>query len=106
MIPKQKLKVSNWATHSESLRRRGDLTVWISDEAISQWLAQRRKSRGGQPKYSDLAITMCLALRVVYDQPLRQTHVMTKALGKVPANQNLIPATQHTGGSIPFPFKS
>ena len=34
-IPKQKFKVANWATYDESLRRRGDLTVWISDEAIS-----------------------------------------------------------------------
>ena len=82
-IPKQKFKVANWATYNESLRRRGDLTVWISDEAISQWLAPRRKSRGGQPKYSDLAITMCLTLRVVYDQPLRQTQGMMRSIAKL-----------------------
>ena len=68
-IPKQKFKVTNWAAYNESLRRSGDLTVWISDEALSQWSAPRRTSRGGQPKYSDLAITMRLTLRVVYDQP-------------------------------------
>jgi transposase len=79
-IPKQKFKVTNWAAYNESLRRRGDLTVWISDEALSQWSAPRRTSRGGQPIYSDLAITMCLTLRVVYDQPLRQTQGMMRSI--------------------------
>ena len=63
-IPKQKFKVTNWPAYNESLRRRGDLTVWISDDALIQWSAPQRKSRGGQPKYSDLAITMCLTLRL------------------------------------------
>lgn len=82
-IPKQKLKVTNWAAYNESLRRRGDLTVWISDEALIQWLAPRRTSRGGQPTYSDLAITMCLTLRVVYDQPLRQTQGLMRSIAKL-----------------------
>ncbi|MGV2109444.1 transposase, partial [Agrobacterium vitis] len=63
-IPTRKYKVTNWTTYNESLRPRGDLTVWISDEALSQWSAPCRTSRGVQPKYSDLAITMCLSLYV------------------------------------------
>ncbi|MGV1773108.1 transposase [Agrobacterium vitis] len=47
------------------------MTVWISNDALFQWSAPQRKSRGGQRKYSDLAITMCLTLRIVYNQPLR-----------------------------------
>ncbi|KKL18024.1 hypothetical protein LCGC14_2479670 [marine sediment metagenome] len=34
-IPKQKHRVRNWAEYNESLRRRGDLTVWISEEALA-----------------------------------------------------------------------
>ena len=79
-IPRQKFKVTNWPAYNESLRRRGDLTVWISDDGLSQWAAPRRTSRGGQPKYSDLAITMCLTLRVVYGSPLRQTQGMTRSI--------------------------
>ncbi|MGV1913418.1 MULTISPECIES: transposase [Rhizobium/Agrobacterium group] len=79
-IPTRKYKVTNWTTYNESLRPRGDLTVWISDEALSQWSAPCRTSRGVQPKYSDLAITMCLSLRVVYDQPLRQTQGMMRSI--------------------------
>ena len=72
-IARQTFRVTNWAGYNESLRRRGDLTVWISDEALCFWSAARRTSRGGQPKYSDLAITLCLTLRIVYGLPLRQT---------------------------------
>ena len=48
-IPKQKRKVVNWREYDESLRRRGNLTVWFSDEAIRAWEAAPRTSRGGQP---------------------------------------------------------
>jgi hypothetical protein len=65
-IPKQKFKVANWSDYNQSLRRRGDLTVWISDEALIQRAVARRTSRGGQPTYSDLAITMCLTLYIPY----------------------------------------
>lgn len=55
-IPKQKYLAINWSDYSEALRRRGDLTVWIRDEALSSWSAPRRTTRGGQRTYSDLAI--------------------------------------------------
>lgn len=90
-IAKQKFKVTNWSAYNESLRQRGDLTVWISDEALSHWSALRRTSRGGQPKYSDLAITMCLTLRVVYDQPLRQTQGLMRSIAKLVGVEIAVP---------------
>ena len=59
-IPKQKHLVTNCAEYNEGLRRRGNLTVWISDEALGMWSAARPTTRGGQPRYSDLAIELCL----------------------------------------------
>src|SRR3954466_12278773 len=50
-IPEQKRKVTNWRDYDESLRRRGSVTVWFSDEAVEAWEAERRTSRGGQPEY-------------------------------------------------------
>ncbi len=79
-IAKQKRRVTNWAGYNESLRRRGDLTVWISEDVQCLWSASQRKSRGGQQKYSDLAITLCLTLRVVYHLPLRQTQGLMRSL--------------------------
>ena len=79
-IPKQKRRVTNCAEYDESLRRRGDLTVWISEDALAVWSAPPRMTPGGQPVYSDLAIEMCLTLRMVYKQPLRQTQGLMRSI--------------------------
>ena len=72
-IPEQKRKVTNWRDYDESLRRRGSLTVWFSDEAVEAWEAERRTSRGGQPEYSDLAILTALTFKAVFRLAYRQT---------------------------------
>lgn len=79
-IAKQKFQVTNWPAYNESLRQRGDLRIWVSDEALYLWVAPRRTSRGGQPKYSDLAITLCLTLRIVYGLALRQTQGLIRSV--------------------------
>ncbi|MEP2781320.1 MAG: IS5 family transposase [Pseudoruegeria sp.] len=82
-IAKQKHRVTNWAEYNEGLRRRGDLTVWISEEALALWPAPRRTTRGGQRRYSDLAIEMCLTLGLVFKQPLRQTQGVMRSIAKL-----------------------
>ena len=72
-IPKQKHKVMNWRAYDASLRQRGSLTVWFTDEAIEAWRAEPRTTRGGQPWYSPLAILTALTLRAVFRLALRQT---------------------------------
>ena len=72
-IPKQRHRVTNWAEYDAALRARGSLTVWFTPEAVAAWVAAPRTSRGGQPSYSDLAITTALTLRAVFRLALRQT---------------------------------
>ena len=72
-IPKQKRKVTNWAAYDASLRQRGSLTVWFTDEAIAAWRAAPRTTRGGQAWYSPLAILTALTLQAVFRLALRQT---------------------------------
>src|ERR687898_390322 len=50
-IPRPKRRVTNWVDYNEALRT----------------------TPGGQPHYSDLAITTALTLRAVFHLPLRQT---------------------------------
>src|SRR5215212_4850216 len=57
-IPKQRHRVTNWAEYEAALRARGSLTIWFTPEAIAAWRAEPRTTRGGQPCYSDLAITV------------------------------------------------
>jgi hypothetical protein len=42
-IPNQKRKVTNWAAYDASLRQRGSLTIWFTDEAITP--GRRRRER-------------------------------------------------------------
>ena len=72
-IPRQRHRVTNWAEYDASLRQRGSLTVWFTDEAIRAWRAEPRTTRGGQPWYSPLAILTALTLRAVFRLGLRQT---------------------------------
>ena len=72
-IPKQKHRVTNWAEYDAGLRARGSLTVWFTSEAVAAWRAEPRTTRGGQPSYSDLAITTALTLKAVFRLALRQT---------------------------------
>jgi len=72
-IPKQRFKVTNWREYDASLRQRGNLTVWVTEEAIAAWTAEPRTTRGGQRTYSALAILTALTLRAVFRLALRQT---------------------------------
>src|SRR4051812_8821592 len=72
-IPRQRHKVANWREYDASLRRRGSVTVWFTDEAVAAWAAEPRTTRGGQPWYSALAILTALTLRAVFRLAYRQT---------------------------------
>ncbi len=69
---KTKYHVATWASYDRALVRRGDVTVWLSPEAIATWKPARRGTRGGQRKYSDLAIDTALTLRLLFHLRLRQ----------------------------------
>ncbi len=72
-IPKQRHRATNSAAYDAALRQRGSLTVWFTEEAIAAWKAEPRTTRGGQPRYSGLAIATALTLRAVFRLALRQT---------------------------------
>src|SRR5258708_35382467 len=78
-IPKQRHRVTNWAAYDTALRQRGSLTVWFTEAAIAAWKAPRT-TRGGQPRYSALAITTALTLRAVFRLALRQTEGLLASL--------------------------
>jgi len=79
-IPRQQRKVTNWPAYDASLRQRGSLTIWFSDEAITSWRAEPRTTRGGQPWYSELAILTALTLRAVFRLAYRQTEGLIGSL--------------------------
>ena len=77
---KTKYRVANWPAYHRALVRRGDVTVWVSSEAIAAWTPRRSGRRGGQRRYSDLAIETAMTLRLLYHLPLRQAEGFLHAL--------------------------
>ena len=77
---KTKYRVANWPAYNQALVRRGDVTVWVSSEAIAAWTPRRSGRRGGQRRYSDLAIETAMTLRLLYHLPLRQAEGFLHAL--------------------------
>ena len=70
---KTKYRVANWASYDRALVGRGDVTLWVSPDAIATWAPAGVGTRGGQRQYSDVAIETALTLRLVFHLPLRQT---------------------------------
>lgn len=74
-------RVTNWKEYNESLVRRGDVTVWFSEEALASWEHANQGVKVGRPfTYSDGAIECLLALRELFRLPYRQTEGLGRAL--------------------------
>ena len=70
-----KFKVTNWSEYNNILRNRGRIDFMIAEDLSDGWYednADNRK-RGGQRRYSDKAIFMCLQIRYLFGLKLRQT---------------------------------
>jgi IS5 family transposase len=77
---KTKYRVANWPAYEHALVRRGDVTLWLAPEAITAWEPGQSGTRGGQRKYSDVAIETALMLRLIFHLPLRQAEGFLNSL--------------------------
>ena len=77
---KTQYRIANCPAYNQTFVRRGDVTVWLSSEAIAACTPRRSGRRGGQRRYSDLAIETALTLRLVYHLPLRHAEGFLYAL--------------------------
>ena len=80
--PKYKTRygVTNWPEYDQALVNRGDITLWITPEAIKGWKAKPSGRRGAPQKYTDLAIETALTRRLVFRLPLRQAEGFLRSL--------------------------
>jgi hypothetical protein len=79
-IEKAKYRVTNWHDYNHALRKRGDFTVYFTEEAIAQWHSPKLGKRGRPEKYSVFAIKTGLMIRQVFRLPLRQTQGFMNSL--------------------------
>jgi hypothetical protein len=105
---KSPYRIRNWPEYEAGLRRRGDLTVWLSDDAINSWRALPSGKPGGQRIYANIAIEAALTIRMVFHLPLRQTEGFLRSLADMLEVE--LPIPDHTTlsrrlkalGEIPF----
>ncbi|MEZ6194501.1 MAG: IS5 family transposase [Planctomycetota bacterium] len=80
---KTKYRVTNWPSYDQALANRGSVTCWISLSALAAWNAKPVGKRGGQAKFSDLAIETALTLRLLYHLPFRQTEGFLRSIFEI-----------------------
>ena len=105
---KSPYRIRNWPEYEAGLQRRGDLTVWLSDDAVNSWRAVPSGKPGGQRTYANIAIEAALMIRMVFHLPLRQTEGFLRSLAQ--RLEVEIPVPDHTTlsrrlktlGEIPF----
>jgi hypothetical protein len=101
---KTSYRVNNWAEYDKALRDRGNISLWISQDAIDAWTPPQTGKRGAQPVYSDLAIETALTFRLLFHLALRQTEGFLGSLESdglgltVPRSHDAL-ASQCHGGS-------
>ena len=77
---KTQYRVENWPAYDNALVRRGDITLWLSENAVRNWSHRGRRCRVGQRRFSDLAIESALTLRMIFSMPLRQTEGFLRSI--------------------------
>lgn len=83
---KKKYKIKNWNKYNSSLIGRGDISIWIEDKSLKEWLYKKSKKTYsfGRPKiYSDLAIELILTLKCLFKMPLRSSQGFVLGLFKM-----------------------
>lgn len=72
---RSKFKITNWPEYNNIPRNRGRIDFMIAEDLSEGWYEDNgsNKNRGGQRKYSDKAIFMCLQIRYSFGLKLRQS---------------------------------
>lgn len=81
--PREKYKLSNWSSYNSSLKKRGSLEVWLSDELEKDWYYTGTQKPGGEQLYSDTCIEFCLTIKHLFNLGYRQMEGFVKSLIKL-----------------------
>ena len=92
---KTKYRIRNWREYERGLRSRGDVTIWLSEDAIAAWIPPKNGLRGGQRRYSNLAIRTALTPRVVFGLPLGRTEGFLDSLLSLMSSDLKAPRPHH-----------
>ena len=78
---RRKYRTTNWKAYNAALKARGELRIWLYRDM--QWLALPAGMRGRCQKFSNAAIQLCLTIKCLFGQPLRQTLGLVQSLLRI-----------------------
>lgn len=74
-------KKRDWSKYTAAAKKSGEVTFYMSQEAIAQWEnINLTGERGASDTYSDIAIETCLTFRAVYGLSLRKTNGFVRSI--------------------------
>ena len=73
-------KKKNLKIYDRSLVKRGDISNFITPQAIANWKAKRRYREGRPQLYSDDCVVAILKLRYAFNLSLRRAHGMVESI--------------------------
>src|SRR5215217_3278329 len=79
-MKKTQYRVRNWAAYNRALVNRGNLTLWVDEEALQAWQYSGPRQRGAQYVYAETAIQCVLTLRTVYHLALRAAQGLAQSV--------------------------
>ena len=95
MKNKATYRIRNWREYDTSLRSRGSLTFWISQELIDNWTTKEKTGeRGASPTYSDAAIETLAIVKYLFRQANRQAEGLLSSIFEM--MQVNLPVPDHT----------
>lgn len=81
MKKKTLYRIRNWKEYNRSLKQRGSLTFWISEDLLSNWEEKEKTGeRGRSPRYTEAAIVACVSVKFVFQQAGRQTSGLIESI--------------------------
>jgi hypothetical protein len=81
---KQQYRIRNWSEYNASLKQRGSLTFWVSEETLEQWLeTEETGQRGASRTYSNTAIEVMATLKALYRWAGRQIEGFVESIFKL-----------------------
>src|SRR5437868_6737599 len=73
MKTKATYRIRNWQEYDISLRQRGSLSFWVSQELIENWMTKEKTGeRGASRTYTDAAIETLAIVKYLFNQASRQ----------------------------------
>jgi len=95
MKTKATYRIRNWAEYDTSLRRRGSLSFWVSQELIENWtIKEKTGERGASPTYTDAAIETLAIVKYLFGQASRQAEGLLASIFEM--MQVNVPVPDHT----------